>query len=99
MDEGIKITSIGGNAPVQAEGTIDGHPFYFRARWGYWSLEINTSQTGPADVLSWPEDADIWEHEEPWGDGPYAASWMPQDVVLACIEAAATSWRLQSRPS
>jgi hypothetical protein len=25
-------------APVQYEGTIDGRPFYFRARWNGWSF-------------------------------------------------------------
>lgn len=26
--------------PNQVVGTIDGEPFYFRARWGQWTLQI-----------------------------------------------------------
>lgn len=36
----IIIDSFGGNCPVQAEGTIDGKPFYFRARGSSWSMSI-----------------------------------------------------------
>jgi len=27
-------------APVQAEGTLDGHPFYFRARGDHWTFSL-----------------------------------------------------------
>lgn len=35
-----------GNCPVQAEGTIDGFPFYFRARGGSWKLSITCTPDG-----------------------------------------------------
>ena len=46
----IIIDSFGGNCPVQAEGTIDGKPFYFRARGSSWSMSIggdDVAHSGP----------------------------------------------------
>lgn len=36
----------GGNCPVQAEGKINGLPFYFRSRGGHWSLSIAKTPNG-----------------------------------------------------
>lgn len=44
------ITSLGGVCPVQAEGTINGKPFYFRARHGKWSLDIADSTFEAVDA-------------------------------------------------
>jgi len=38
-DPTIEIDWLGGNCPGQAEGRINGAPFYFRARGASWSLE------------------------------------------------------------
>jgi hypothetical protein len=81
---GIRIKDIGGFCPVQAEGTIDGAPFYFRARGSRWSLSV-----GGADVIGAPE----FHHEEPYGDGPFAAGWMEEEEARAFIEKAAGLYR------
>lgn len=47
----IEITEIGGACPVQAEGTIDGNPFYFRARWDDWEFVVSQPGTDPVQVL------------------------------------------------
>ena len=42
---------IYGSAPVQAYGTINGFPFYFRARWDAWSFAISENpQIDPVDI-------------------------------------------------
>lgn len=41
----IRIDSLGGNCPVQADGFIDGEPFYFRSRGQHWSIEIGPGNT------------------------------------------------------
>lgn len=42
---------IYGSAPVQADGTINGFPFYFRARWDGWSFAISENpQVDPVDI-------------------------------------------------
>ena len=80
----IRIDMIGGNCPVQAEGLIDGAPFYFRARGARWSLSV-----GGADVVGSPD----WYHEEPYGDGPFDAGWMEETEARAFIEKGADLYR------
>jgi hypothetical protein len=77
------VDYIGGNCPVQAEGVIDGKPFYFRARGEHWSMGV-----GGEPVCS-PE----WEHVEEWGDGQYAAGWMPEEVAHQMIAKAVAMYR------
>lgn len=81
--EGIELRGIGGNCPVQAEGTIDGKEFYFRARGHSWRLEIG------GEMVVAPE----WKYEEDYGDGPYDAGWMDQSEALAFIAKAAALYR------
>ena len=74
-DPYIRIDSFGGNCPVQAEGAIDGKPFYFRARGSHWRVGIG------GDPIAEPE----WGYGEEYGNGPYDAGWMPQYVALGFI--------------
>lgn len=88
----VAIDSIGGNCPVQAEGFIDGWPFYFRARGQEWSMSI--AEPG-FDACG----EEVWEHREPYGDDPYAAGWMPEDEARAFIDKAVPlfiAWRRQN---
>lgn len=71
----LHIEMIGGFCPVQAEGTIDGKPFYFRARGFRWELEIETSQG----------DGSPWSASCTWGEWP-DAGWMPEDEARRLIE-------------
>lgn len=73
----VVVTELGGNCPVQAEGTIDGVPFYFRARGERWQLFV-----GGDDLLGDPH----WYHEEPWGDEAFSAGWMTEDEARALIQ-------------
>ena len=84
----LNITMIGGNCPVQAEGDIDGKPFYFRARGQHWSMSI-----GGPDPVSEPEG----NHVETYGDGPFDAGWMSEDEARRCIDMAAAAWRSRDR--
>lgn len=81
---GIVIDWIGGNCPVQAEGTIDRDPFYFRARGRHWSCAIGL-------------DPDIggskWDCIREYGDGPYDAGWMTEEEARGFIAEAAERWR------
>lgn len=78
----IEIDYLGGNCPVQAEGTIDGQPFYFRARGDSWSLGIGGDPVG----------APAWERDEVYGVWP-DAGWMSEQEAMAFIEAAAMVWK------
>jgi hypothetical protein len=52
----IIIDWLEGCCPVQAEGTVNGIPFYFRARGSQWSIEIG----------------DEWVYTEKYGEWPTA---------------------------
>lgn len=81
--QGLKIDWLGGNCPVQAEGHVDGKPFYFRARGDHWALNI-----GGADVVLNPD----WRHEEDYGEWPQAG-WMTEDEARAFIAKAVALYR------
>jgi hypothetical protein len=75
----IKIDMLGGNCPVQAFGTVNGKPFYFRARGEHWSMSI-----GGVDCIGAPE----WHYEEPFGTWP-EAGWMSEEQAEQFLRAAA----------
>ena len=76
----IKINMLGGNCPVQAEGTIDGKPFYFRARGASWSMSI-----GGSDVVGNPD----WYYQQAYGDDSYSAGWMTEEEARTFINQSA----------
>jgi len=77
----LHIETIGGNCPVQAEGTVNGTPFYFRARGNSWSFSVGEDPFGAPD----------WDRAEKWGDEPFAAGWMElseaRRIISECAEA------------
>jgi hypothetical protein len=72
-----KLDWIGGNCPVQAEGTYQGKNFYFRARGTSWAFYI-----GNGDPYIDP----IWHYSERYGDEPFGAGWMEEAEALGFIE-------------
>ena len=55
---GVEV-SLYGEAPVQGDGRVDGHPFYFRARHEHWSFTICISHDiDPSEIP--PPDNDGW---------------------------------------
>lgn len=82
-DTDVVIDSLGGICPVEGEGTINGQPFYFRARGGRWSLAV-----GGTDPVVDP----AWTYSEPYGDWADAAGFMTEDEALRFIVAAAVRY-------
>lgn len=74
-DPAIEIDMLGGNCPVQGEGTIGSEPWYFRARGQSWTLGIGGEPVCNPRVL----------FDGEYGDTPYSAGWMPQYVALEII--------------
>ena len=63
-ETGVWVRSIGGYCPCQADGTINGNPFYFRARHGKWTLDIvkpGEDPVLPENPLYHGEGADHWQ--------------------------------------
>lgn len=80
----IEIEFIGGNCPVQAEGKIDGTPFYFRGRGNGWRIGIGGGPVGKPDWSTFGECE--------------SAGWMLEGEARELIEKAAALWRSMGRP-
>ena len=47
-----------GQHPVQADGQVQGHPFYFRAKWDFWTFTVctNSDNENVPSMIDPPED-------------------------------------------
>jgi hypothetical protein len=90
--QGFDVQWLSGLCPVQANGQIDGRPFYFRARHDEWSIRIAKFKGGDMDDVIDARDA--WEHREKYGQDP-DAGYMPFIEALAFIEWSAKRWRYE----
>lgn len=98
----IVIESLGGSCPVQATGTIDGEPFYFRSRGEDWAIEIGPGNTNlvvgssiggnSVEEMDRIEALGCWRHEEEYGDWP-SAGYISDDEARAFIARGADLWR------
>lgn len=86
-EQGIVVDTIGGLCPVQAEGTVDGQRFYFRARGEHWALHIGLKE----DWFTGRE----WCHREPYGE-KYEAGHMSETLARAFIGKAIAKWRAEN---
>lgn len=85
----LAIEWISGFCPVQAEGTIGGNPFYFRARGTCWSLSVASSPNSGV----WAEDAWLYrEYVDQWPN----AGWMDHGVAEEKIREAAKRWHQET---
>ncbi len=94
IDDHVTIEWISGMCPVQADGHVrhipggTPYPFYFRARYQRWQFVVSDDPAGePVDVLL--GKATGFEREEPWGDEPYSAGYMPHEeakvIIMRCV--------------
>jgi hypothetical protein len=87
--EALKIDWLSGTCPVQAEGTIDGLPFYFRARHDSWTFTVAATADGnPVEV--WNDPTKGYHYKENYGEpGGFDAGYMPHEEARQFIEQAA----------
>ena len=78
----LEIVYLGGNCPVQADGTVDGVPFYFRARHQHWTFSVGADPVMEEDFLI----------SNRYGTGPHDAGWMPEAEALAIIKVSAEAY-------
>jgi uncharacterized protein (TIGR02996 family) len=83
---------LGGQAPVQGEGCIGRHAFYFRARGNAWSFGLSEN---PAIDPSAVEDTSegTFALEAAYGEMPFAASYMPVRDALAILRRCGQRYR------
>lgn len=84
----IEIKYFGGQAPVQAEGVIDGREFYFRARGNHWEFSV-AKVSGLTNWAGDSKEAAAFFVEEDYGREPFAASHMPEEkaakIITDCV--------------
>ena len=76
------ITYGGGNCPVQIEGKIRDHTFYFRARGSSWTVEVFK----PENITETK-----WAYSEPYG-GQFEAGWISLLQAHVFLEKALIFW-------
>lgn len=81
--EGGWSGTMDGFAPVQAEGLVDGLPWYFRARHDGWSFSIAADRAADAVQVRGGHQPGYY-HEEDYGT-TQEASWMPFAEAWAFI--------------
>lgn len=69
----LRLTQAGGMCPFQAEGTLDGHPFYFRYRGGGMTLRVGQKGATEADFFK-----PLYMSSMEYGD-EYGGSLSPQE--------------------
>lgn len=86
---------VGGNCPVQGDGTVDGHPWYFRARGAAWTFDIaEAAAADPVDV-GWGTPG--WCAGAKYGTWP-EAGWMSLGEAWAFIYQAVADFRAGKLP-
>jgi hypothetical protein len=80
-------------APVQAEGTIDGRSFYFRARGDTWQFTV-AERAGDDPVALGKDDVALGNAWYRSGTlpGAFEASWMPLDQATSLIQECARAY-------
>jgi hypothetical protein len=82
--EGLQMEVTCGACPMQIEGEIDGVAFYLRSRGERWRMGIG------GDVVMHP----LWSMGGPWGDGPFATGYMPEEIATSIVMKCCELWRV-----
>jgi hypothetical protein len=88
LPEGMVLDWCAGYCPVQAEGTIDGKAFYFRARHQSWQFHVAKDRTHRFVN-------DIFYCDIDWPAEEFAAGWMSPVDVLKCLHLGVALYRQQ----
>lgn len=90
--DGISVLWLSGLCPVQSQGLIDGHPYYWRARGDEWSVQIAHEKSFNVEDAITLDMSKIWVYREEYGVVP-DAGYMPFIEALQFIEKAVNKWR------
>jgi hypothetical protein len=94
MDLDVQV--LGGLCPVQGDGLINGHRWYFRARGESWSFEVWAEGVGipvdPGADLGYelPQEESVFERGDEYNPGDqFGAGYMPDEDARRFIEESA----------
>ncbi|HEX8210452.1 MAG TPA: hypothetical protein VF584_09785 [Longimicrobium sp.] len=76
--------------PVQAEGTVDGSPFYFRARHDTWEFAV--SEDPAVDAATIQSEEHGFYRTAVYPGGPRASSYLPLAEAEALIRRCASEY-------
>lgn len=86
--DGLVIDRIAGMTPVEGNGTVNGLPFYFRARGQKYSFSVAATPDADPVAVGFGERQPGYHVKEKWGDEPFAAGFMPfeeaERIINAC---------------
>lgn len=90
-----------GNVPVQADGEVDGLPWYFRARYNHWEFAVSKNPRYDPAAVGLRNGPEGWFISRPWMAGydtqarlwPHYASWMPTRYAKKIIAICLAMWR------
>src|SRR3712207_2996748 len=78
-------------APVQAEGTLAGRPFYFRARWDEWTVAVSERPgVDPAELDPAPGEDRGWVRAGKFGgryEGSHLSAPEADRIIRECAAA------------
>jgi hypothetical protein len=89
---GLVIGHIAGMTPVQGEGTVNGLPFYFRARGRHYSFSVAATPDADPVAVGFGDGEPGYHVRHPWGDEPFAAGFMSFEVAERLINECARSY-------
>lgn len=97
-EDALTVDWLGGQAPVQAEGTVAGRPFYFRSRYAHWTFSLSEDdEVHPVAIdAAVAGAAHGFFREGAYGTGRFEASYMPEGEARRIIRACAAEY-LQER--
>src|SRR5437867_441378 len=86
--EGLLYTFTTTAAPVQAEGTVCGKPFYFRARHSSWSFAAARKPNLDPKALLLPErgSSEVFLMEGKFGKASYMSLSKARKLIESCVE-------------
>jgi hypothetical protein len=79
---------LGGACPVEGEGVVDGHAWYFRARGESWAFEVYEQPHVHGEEAA-KAIFDTGGEHKPWPE----AGWMTNSVAWAHVEASIAAFR------
>ncbi len=94
MSDALVVHWLGGQAPVQAEGTVAGRPFYFRSRYEHWTFSLSEDdEVSPVEIDSEAAGAAHgFFREGRYGTRRFEASYMPVKEARRTIRACAAAY-------
>lgn len=78
---------IYGQHPVQAEGRVRGHPFYFRAKWDFWTFTVRTNSDNedvPASISPTEEQNGLFDDGD--HQGFFLSDAFGSDTAASCMD-------------